>query len=182
MTKSTKAIFGLAFVLAIGAGMALGMLTARATPAPADQRSNWFVDQLQLTAAQQRQMEEIWGALMREKGRAYGEEFRQLQAQRETDIAGMMSSDQRGQYDQINQKYAMKGAELWKRFEQEFVHATEKTRQILNEAQRVKFDAMIEQFRASRGGGNGWGSGPSTPPATAPSIQQGHSNSAEERT
>jgi hypothetical protein len=174
MTKSTKAIFGLAFVLAISAGVALGMLTARAKPAPAAPRGNWMVDQLQLSAEQQKQMEEIWGNLLREKGREYGEQGRQLQMQREADIAGLLSTDQRGAYDEINQKYAMKGAELWKRFEREFVGATEKTRAILNENQKKKFDAMIEQFRSSR---PGWMGTP--PPATLPAGHEISGNPQE---
>lgn len=171
MTNPTKAIFALAFVLAIGAGVALGMLTARQTPATKGGGANWFVEQLQLTANQQKQMEDIWGKLIREKGRVYGEEFRQLQMQREADVAGMFSPEQRSEYDQINQKYAIKGQELWKRFEQEFVHATELTRTILTDNQRKKFDGMIAQYRASRGAGAGWMGGPPvTAPATSPST------------
>jgi hypothetical protein len=168
MSNSTKAIFGLAFLLAIGAGVALGMLTARQTPAPQDGKGNWFVEQLQLTPDQQKKMEEIWGKLIREKGREYGEEARQLQIQREADVAGVFNPEQRSEYDRINQKYALKGQELWKRFEQEFVHATEMSRAILYDNQRRKFDGMMEQFRASRGGPGWMGGPPSTSPATNP--------------
>jgi hypothetical protein len=195
MSRATKAVFVIMFVLAISAGVAVGMLAAtRGTPPapPQPQQvpahhvqgpargaidttkpSPWLVEQLQLSQEQQSKMEQIWADLIKSKGHAYGDELRAIHQQREAEIGSLLSDVQRQQYEQINAKYAQKAQELWKRFEQDFEQAAARTRQILSDSQRTKFDAMIEKFRSMQQNGPRWAGGGRMgslpPPTTSPS-------------
>src|SRR5262245_22203623 len=105
MTR-TKVIISVAFVLAMGAGVAVGMLSSRSLPqrggglisggpggpgGPGGSRASWLIEELQLTAEQQKKMDELWTPLVRTKMREYGEEFRALQQQHAAAVTGIFS-------------------------------------------------------------------------------------------
>lgn len=154
--SKTKAVISVSFVLALGAGVALGMLGSRTLPQRGDPRSH-IVDALQLTPEQQAQMDEIWSGLIRDRGRQYGEEMRIIQEEHDAALNAMLSSEQKQEYDRINAEFARKMQEIWKKAEQEFRAATEKTRAILSPSQQATFDEMLKQFTERAGGG--WGGG-----------------------
>src|ERR1041384_2271614 len=104
MTK-TKAAILMAFVLPLGAGVGGGILGSRALPPQNGMRAR-FVEELQLTPDQQKQVDAIWMELMRTKLRGLGEEFKALQQQREAAVAGLMTADKKEKYEQINQQFA----------------------------------------------------------------------------
>jgi cell division protein ZapA (FtsZ GTPase activity inhibitor) len=157
MTK-TKAIILTAFLLAMGAGVAVGMLSSRALPPQNNMRAR-FIEELQLTPEQQKQIDGIWMEQMRGRMREFADEFRSIQQQRETAIAGLMSADQKEKYDQINQQFAQRARDLWKRGEEAFEAASARTRQILTESQRPKFDEMLNKFKAQIPSSDAWLSG-----------------------
>lgn len=152
--NKTKAIIFVAFVLAMGAGMAVGMLGARSLPAKPSPEGHqgdpgsWLVKELQLTPDQAAKMRDIWNDLLRTKGPQYGEEFQALKQQRESAIAAIMTAPQQEQCKKIDDDFVQKGREVWKRMEQDFTAAAERTRQLLSESQRPKYDALIARFRA----------------------------------
>lgn len=162
--SKTNAIILMAFVLALGAGVAVGMLGSRALPSQNDRRAQ-FIRDLGLTSQQEEKMNEIWMDLMRTKGREYGEAFRAIEQQKNAAIQNLFNADQKQQYELINKEFAQQGMDLWKRAERDFEAATEKTRQILDAAQQVKFDALMAKFRSEHARGD-WGMGPR--PTTVP--------------
>ena len=147
----TKSVIFLAFLLAMGAGVAVGMLGSRSLPSnttPGHDASTWLANELQLTPDQQQKMNRIWSEMLASKGRQYGEQFRALQQQREAAIAALMTEQQQVQCNKLNEEYAGKWRDLWKRMEQDFSAAADKTRQLLNDTQRKRYDALLEKFHA----------------------------------
>lgn len=147
MTR-TKWIILVACVLSMGAGVGVGMLRSRAQSPPAGSKASMLIQELQLTPEQQKEMEKIWKELVSTRGREFAEQMRKLQQERETAIAGLLDEGQTQKYQQINVQFMEKAKELWKRTEQEFSTAAEKTRLLLNETQRQRYDVMVNQFRA----------------------------------
>jgi hypothetical protein len=170
MTK-TKAIIFTAFVLAMGAGVAVGMLGSRTLPRPRpDGPQTWLTQELQLTSDQQAQMNQIWSGLLQTKGREFGEQLHSLQVQHDEAVHAMLSTPQQDQYRKLNEEFAQRARDLWKRFEQEFLAASETTRKILNDAQRVKYDVLVNKFRSEHASGDWFVGGPmGRMPATLPS-------------
>jgi cell division protein ZapA (FtsZ GTPase activity inhibitor) len=171
--KKTKIIIFITFVLAMGAGVAVGMLGARTVPArvpPGDPQS-WLVSELQLSPDQQVKMKQIWQEMLQDKGRQYGEEMRQLQQQRDAAIAALMTPDQKEQYTKINQDFAARTREVWQRMERDFSAAADRTKQILDDRQKEKFQAMMDKFRAQHRPPDGSGAATraaTTAPAPSP--------------
>lgn len=166
--SKTKIILLLAFVLAIGAGVAVGVLSARTLPAAAPQRDSWLAQELELTAEQQDSMQSIWNDLLRNRGREYAEQWKNLQQERDVAMRGLLSSDQKQAADRIDQQFAEKARLLWKQAEAEFTAASAKSRQMLNESQKVKYDALLTRFKSQRGNGDWFGPGAAGKPATMP--------------
>ena len=168
--SKTKAIILTAFVLAMAAGVALGMLSSRTIP-QRNSGHSWLGDELQLTATQEQQMCQIWSGVMQSKGKAFAEQMRSLQQEREAAISTVLTADQKAQLDQINDRFVQRAGDLWKSSEQPFMAAAEKTRSILSDSQRSKYDALLEKFRADGASGN-WVFGPGPKgPSTAPSTR-----------
>jgi len=149
--NKTKGVIFLAFLLAMGAGVAVGMLGSRSLPsntARGTDASTWLANELQLTPDQQQKMNRIWSEMLASKGHQYGEEFRAIQQQREAAIAALMTEQQQMQCNKLNEEYAAKWRDLWKRMEQDFSTAADKTRKLLNDSQRKRYDAILEKFHA----------------------------------
>ncbi len=176
MTK-TKVIIAIAFVLALGAGVAVGMLGARNMPTHRG-RSSWLTEELHLSADQQKQMQEIWSNVLRGKGREHMEQVRALQQQREGEIVALLTAEQKARYEQINQQFDQRVQEFARQRDEAFEQAVEKTKQILGDSQRQKYDELLKKMRtdrAERRGPGGPGGGLGAPPrghgrpGTAPS-------------
>jgi len=171
--SKTKAIILMAFVLALAAGAALGRLSSRATPRPPGGQS-WLIAELDLTHDQQQKMNAIWTDMMQNQGRQFGERMRALQQEREAAFANLLTDAQKQEYTQINEQFAQRSREMWKQIDEQFSAVAEKTRLILNETQRPKFDALVKKFRAEGPGFNwamgpgGRGRGPGIGPPTRP--------------
>jgi len=159
MTR-TKVIILIACILSMGAGVEVGMLRARTEPGKEDSRASWLIKELNLTPDQQRGMEAIWKEMVRSKGAEFRDEMMKLHQEREAAVAGLMSPEQSEKYQQIHAQFMEKGRQLWKRMEQEFLAAAEKTRQLLNETQRVRYDILLKQFQEQHNGGEWFGMGP----------------------
>jgi len=170
MTK-TKLIIFTAFVLAMGAGVAVGMLGSRTLPRPRpDGPQTWLTQELQLTSDQQDKMSQIWSGLLQTKGREFGKQMHLLQVQHDEAVQAMLSSAQQDQYKNLNEEFAQRARDLWKRMEQEFLAASETTRKILNDSQRQKYDVLVSKFRSEHANGDWFTAGPmGRMPATLPS-------------
>lgn len=168
MTR-TKLLILTACVLSMGAGVGVGMLRSRNQPRQ-DTHASWLANELELTLEQQKGMEVIWKELVKSKGKEFRDQMWALQQEREAAVAGLLSPSQSEQFEQLNRRFMEKGREIWKRAEQEFMAAGEKTRALLNESQRVRYDELVKQFQEQHSSGEWFamppmGRGPTTSPA-----------------
>ncbi len=145
-----KLILSCAFVLALFAGIALGMLTAR-IPQTHEARS-WMSDELNLSSEQRDQMRAIWQDMMKNRSRDW-EARRSLEKQRSEDIVALLTPEQKEKYDQINQDFAKSTQEMQKQREQAFADAQEKTKAILTPEQREKYEQLMQKRRDNPGPG-----------------------------
>jgi Spy/CpxP family protein refolding chaperone len=166
-------------VLALGAGLAAGLLAARlptaagssgdavtgaggaATNQPADHGS--LVDELGLTAQQRDQMREIWEGT---RGRVHQvfEDAQQLQRQRDDAIVALLNDDQKAKFQKLSGDYADRFGALEKKRDQVFEEAVEKTKSILNDVQRQKYEQILRRHVGPDGPGTHRGPGIGLPP------------------
>ena len=162
-----KLIITVAFVLAMGAGVAVGVLTAR-IPERHEPRS-WLADELNLDTMQRDQMKSIWQDVSKNRQHDW-ESRRALDKDRNDKIVALFSPQQKAQFDAINQQYQQKQQELAKQREKAFQDAVEATKQILTPDQRVKYEAMMQKRRDDHGPGGSRHGGPGGP-TTEPSAR-----------
>jgi hypothetical protein len=163
--KKLPAIVFLAFALALVAGGVIGVLAAptlnprlrdrmaRVPPPPPLRGAPGGVPlgrELDLTPAQETQMKQIWEAtrvemdehMRRRKG---------VEQEWEAAVQGMFSEEQKARFEQLRQEYQTRLAAVEGEFESIFRRADDKTRQILDEAQRKKFEDILIARRSRHG-------------------------------
>jgi Spy/CpxP family protein refolding chaperone len=168
-----KMILTIAFVLAMGAGVAVGMLTSR-FPQTRQARS-WLGDELNLTSEQREQMRAIWQDVSKNRPRDW-ERRRALEKERNEAIVGLLTDEQKQKYEQISQQFQLKLQEQSHQRETAVQSAIERTKQILTPEQRVKYEQIMqerrekkeqkERDRENRESGNSGGGGLHRSPAT----------------
>ncbi len=168
-----KVFITFAFVLAMFAGVAVGMLGAK-IPASREPHS-WLAEELGLTPEQREQMRAIWQDVS--KNRQTDWERRQtIDKERREAIVDLLTPEQKTQYDKINQDFAQKVQDMAKQREQAFADAQDRTKQILTPEQRVKYEQLMQKRREEKSNRNerrhGGASGPSTDPAARVSMSK----------
>lgn len=158
------------FVVALAAGVALGLAWDRGTPTrPAGPHAGgpgggpggpgpgngggpggWLAAELQLTPEQRDQFNQIWSESARRGGRDHWTRRSQLRQQRDEAIFKLIPEASHTAYDQIRADYDTHVAALEAEWKQSFQTAVEKTRQLLTEAQRQKYDQIIARHAADR--------------------------------
>ncbi|HYO11275.1 MAG TPA: hypothetical protein VER17_20085 [Tepidisphaeraceae bacterium] len=151
--RLTLMVLGLT-VLGISAGVLAGLLAARlpaargnapvAPPAPAAGGvPAGLVEELALTPKQEQLMREVWEGVRTRVHRSY-DEAQDLQQQRDRDIAALMSDEQKAKFEQLTRDYAGRYEKLEQRRREAFDKAVERTRSLLDEGQRAKYDKILE--------------------------------------
>lgn len=112
---------------------------------------SYLVQQLELSSQQQAQMREIWMEVAGHSGRQLGEQRRELQQQRQVAIEALVPSDNKAAYDAVLKDYQEKLSALESQSRQAFATAIEQTRAILTDAQRQKYDQIMQRWN-DRGG------------------------------
>lgn len=168
VTKA-KAIIGIAFVVTFLAGIAVGLAFKPMPPPPASPGS-WLERELDLTKEQREQMKAIWTDVMRDSGRQQSmDRRRQYQKEREDAVRGLLPDDKLPMYEAILQDYTRKTTELNKEREKAFQEAVERTKKILNDEQRRKYEELMknrfdrDRHRPGGPGGPGGRGGPGGP-------------------
>ncbi len=129
------------FAVALGTGLAVGMgFTHHAKPAD---RESWLADQLNLTPEQSNQMKDIWSAMMGGPGHSF-DRRRELARARDDAIFKLIPESAKPQYQLIVDHYNQQVAELARDRDAAFQAAVEKTKAILNETQRAKYDQIMK--------------------------------------
>jgi hypothetical protein len=146
------------FVVALGAGVVVGMGVSRpAVVKPAEHRGGgWIEEQLGLTSEQREQMKAIWSEA-RDMGQKHGEMRDQFRKERDAAVMGLFTPEQKDQYQKIQDDFRAQMGKLDKEREAAFNAAKEKTKAILNETQRAKYEELMKRGPGPRGPGRGPG-------------------------
>jgi Spy/CpxP family protein refolding chaperone len=159
-------------ILALGAGLTAGLLTSRlprsgssAPLAPGTGRTP-LVEQLGLSAEQRDQMREIWEGVRSQVHNAF-EEAQQLQRRRDDALVALLNDEQKAEFEKIASEYANRFDALKRARDEAFADAVQRTKRLLNDAQRQKYEQILKSQVGAAGFGPGSDLGP-LPPATAP--------------
>jgi Spy/CpxP family protein refolding chaperone len=142
-----KFILTIAFLLAMGAGVAVGMLSARypQTHGP----KSWLGDELNLSSDQREQMRAIWQDASKNRSRDW-ERRRTLEREKSEAIVALLTEEQKSQYDEINRHFAQKMQEHQQQRELAMQDAIERTKQILTPQQRERYEQIMQEKREKR--------------------------------
>src|SRR5262245_9749836 len=139
-----KMVLTIAFVLAMGAGVAVGMLGAK-YPQTHQPRS-WLGDELSLSAEQREQMRAIWQDVSKARPRDW-ERRRALEKEKNEAIVGLLTEEQKAKYDELNRQFAQKMQEQAQQREAAMQEAIERTKQILTPEQRDRYEQIMQERR-----------------------------------
>jgi Spy/CpxP family protein refolding chaperone len=141
------------FTVALGTGIVVGMGMTRA-PAARDGRS-WLTDQLNLTPEQSQQMKAVWENV-RGSSKPRNDARMQYRKERDDALQALLTPEQKAAYAKLVEHYNAEIAELNRQQEAEFQAAAERTKKILNEQQRARYDELLKKgFRGGPGGPGG---------------------------
>lgn len=157
------------FVVALGSGIVIGIYLPHARHGPPMSESI-LATELQLTQDQRDKMREIWSdAGLHRDG---FDKRRQMQKERDDSVIALLTPEQRKSYDQIQERYSQQTAEMAKEREAIFQKAIERTKAILSDKQRAKYEELLRNGSLGPPGGppGGRRRGPATAtvPTTAP--------------
>jgi hypothetical protein len=157
-------------VLVLSAGVVVGRLSAYlpeatgsvSTSSSASTRPTtrpWWGAQLDLSSEQAQQMEAIWSDT-RQKMMKLSESRHDLDHQQEQAIRDLFPSDDlKAQYDQLKSNYKTQRADMDTQRQKLIDDANERSRALLTDEQKTKWDAQRKQWHEHRG--NGGPGGPS---------------------
>jgi hypothetical protein len=132
------------FALALGAGLVAGKLdwtgssTANAPPSASP-----LVTELGLTPGQCEQIRGIWEPL-RQSARASQEEAKRLDQRRDLALQALLTPEQQEQYGKIKHKYDDRVLALQAKRNMDFRDAVDRTKQLLTDSQRQKYEQLIK--------------------------------------
>ncbi|HEX4053976.1 MAG TPA: hypothetical protein VHX86_06900 [Tepidisphaeraceae bacterium] len=176
MTRKKYALLLVMALLTLSAGVVLGWVWTPLQRAEAVHPGGrggprpWF-DQLGLTPDQQKQMDKIWSDT-RQQRQKLSERFRELDRARDQQILGLLNDGQRAAYGKIIDDFHAKRDELNKHRDALIVDASARSRALLDDSQKVKWDILSKEMRGRRGP-----MGPSTQRSTTmPSMSEGVSD------
>ena len=150
-----KVLLVIGFVLAFGAGVAMGpKLWTPAVAAPASRPgagpASWLKTELNLDPAQQEQMERIWSETAHRTRREHDDRKRQLVKERDEAVSALIRAEDREKYDGVLKKFSDGNAALEREWRNSFADAVERTKQILTPEQRRKYEEFLKARGAER--------------------------------
>lgn len=162
----TKAVVAIGFAVALLGGGAAGLLLSRyikpAPPAVMTGTAPLSVE-LKLSADQQSQIRQIWEQVQGVNASSY-DAAQMLEHWRDDQVMKLLDDDQKKAFGKINVEYSDRYTAMTAKRDVAFKDAIEKTKRLLNEDQRRRY----EQILAKRLGEEG-GTGPTQPGSTHPS-------------
>lgn len=175
-----RAIFTLAFALALAAGAAAGVLATRfiaiptTPPPPSSTASSPTFEDLDLKPDQREQVRRIWEAVKLKSDQSY-REAQKGQKELEQKVFDMLTTEQKARYQEIYQAYQDQFTRLAAERDAAVKKAIEQTKTLLSSTQREKYDAILKS-RLGREGEPGRPPGLSqdgpNSPATRPAAPQ----------
>ena len=153
-------------VLVLCAGVVLGRLSARLAvetpPSPQGHPPSWLQDQLGLSTDQRQQMDAIW-AEVKQQMATDRDRRREFDHERDEAIQNLLSDQQKLVYQEIYNEYHTKRQQMENARDALIKNAEERSRQLLNDSQKVRWDQLSKDMRGHRAGpGPGSGFGPTS--------------------
>ncbi len=155
--KKTRWMIGLVFVVAFAAGLSSALLGRQYVAEAPRQRGAWMTAELNLSAEQEKQMQQIWGQMGRSGSQEEGEKRRALQRQRDEAIAALIPAERQAELEKVLAEYQAQMNELAQQRQQRFQQAVEQTKAMLSAEQRLKYEEILA--RRPEGGRRGSGVG-----------------------
>lgn len=143
MTKTRVLVIG-CFLAAFVAGAVLGYAGGRFSDARRE--GPWLKRQLGLSAEQDKQIQSIWRSV-HEAEQADRDKMRALSEQRDQEIRGLFTDEQRAKIDEILERHRQTRMELFREREARNDEAIRRTKEVLTPEQRVKYEAILEKNR-----------------------------------
>ena len=144
MTK-TRAMILVCFLAAFAAGVGVG-LVAWQRPHKRTRHST-LMRELNLTPEQRTQMREIWSGLRGAMRRDRRKRRDALREERNDAIRSLLNENQVPKYEDILQEYSRKMDELAEQRKKRFDEAVKRTKSILTEEQRAKYEELLKKRR-----------------------------------
>jgi hypothetical protein len=154
----------LASRLASTAGHGDGSSTTAPVTAPPASFERTLADELNLRPDQREAMREIWEGV-RERVHGSFDEAQNLQKERDEALVALLNPEQRRKFAKISQDYANRFDALTKKRDATFDEAVEKTKKILDESQRQRYEEILKSH-VRRGPPQGIPPPPGGPPGT----------------
>lgn len=176
-TRIELLIVGVA-ALALGAGIVGGLLVAKLPSANASNTHpprggdrSPLGDELDLSATQREQMREIWEGVRGQVHETF-DKAKALERRREEALIGLLTDAQKEKFEQLASGFAMEFDTLRQDRDRVFESAVEKTKQLLNEQQRGKYEEILR----TRGPGALGPGGPPFPPKNLEKDERSRKN------
>ncbi|MDB5291374.1 MAG: hypothetical protein JWL69_2615 [Phycisphaerales bacterium] len=162
----------LMFVLALGAGVVAGKLSARVSQPAAERTATSLTTQLDLSSDQRAQMQHIWEHV-REVAHRCARDKETLKKEHEDAVVSLLTDAQKVKYAELTKNANTDKEKIDTLEKQTFEDAVKKTREMLNDQQRLAYDQILKDrvgdSVGSLSGIDSAGHGPNA----GPSSQQG---------
>lgn len=152
--KRTEILMIVVALLALGAGVAGGLLAARlpqanaattgealSTPGGPDRTP--LTDELELSADQRAEMRTIWESVRNDVHTTF-ERARDIENKREAALVALLTDEQKLRFEKLAQDYATQFDALSAEREKLFESAVERTKKLLNDSQRAKYEKILQ--------------------------------------
>jgi hypothetical protein len=146
-----KLILLVTSILFLGAGLAMGRLSARLPGAlhAHGMPSSWFYDQLKLSDDQRTQIDAIW-ADMRAQMSKESEKRHDLDHQRDDAVRNLLTDSQKAAYDKIYADYHAQRQAIEQQRQQILSDADQRSRALLDDTQKAKWDELTKEIHDRR--------------------------------
>ena len=171
MTRSTIIVV-LMFVLALGAGVVAGKLSARISQPPAERTAANLTTQLDLSSDQRAQMQHIWEHV-RDVAHRCARDKKILTKEHEDAVVALLNDIQKEKYKQLTDDTNADAAKIDALEKQTFEDAVKKTREMLNDQQRLAYDQILKDRVGDSVGTLSGIDSAGHGPIASPSSQQG---------
>jgi Spy/CpxP family protein refolding chaperone len=152
-----KVVLITGFLIAFAAGLVVGLGVRKEAVAGAatggatrPSRHSFLTTELGLTQAQQEQMRKIWSDAAHRGGREQDERRRQFRKERDDAVAALVPEADKPKYEAANKQYAERMAAMEKEWRASYAGAVERTKQILTDEQRQKYEELLKKQEADR--------------------------------
>ena len=174
MVSRTRFIFILTVVLVLSAGVVVGRLWAKlptVAPRTSGGGPSWVADELQLNSQQRQQMDAVWADTRQKIGKTF-EQRHNLEKQRDAAVQNLLTTEQKASYESIMNTFRSQRSDLDQQRDKLIHSAEERSRALLDETQKTRFDELTRQMHNRHHHGPGGDSSPTSSPATQP--REGH--------